>query len=65
MLRSHIPRQNQVTALFKDAFVTFPLPCSGTLAELAAQLAALGERHDGLPVYIDVKFGAAEPPLRN
>jgi len=48
---------NEVTALFRDRFVTFPLPRHATLAELAAQLAALGERHEGQPVYIDIRMG--------
>lgn len=57
MLFPRKKHRNEVTALFRDTFVTFPLPRHGTLAELAAQLAALGERHVGQPVYIDVKFG--------
>jgi len=39
MLLADKLHRNEVTALFRDRFVTFPLPRHATLAELAAQLA--------------------------
>ncbi|HLJ65421.1 MAG TPA: hypothetical protein VKT70_15010 [Stellaceae bacterium] len=55
MYRSKSEAPNQVRALFKQASLSFDLPKETTLEELATELALLGRRFGGLPIYVDVK----------
>ena len=51
-------RPSRVTAVFENAALAFNLPREATLAELAEELAALGERYGGPPLYVDVRLAA-------
>ena len=55
MPRSADAAAREITVVFKDRFLTFPLPPNATLEDLAMQLAGIGKRIAGLPVYIDVR----------
>ena len=55
MIRSEVPT-NEVTVLYKGAALMFALPRDATLAELAARLAGIEERHFGEPLTIAVKL---------
>ena len=48
-------RPNQVTAIFEHAKIAFDIARGVTLAQLAEQLATLGEIHGSLPLSIDVQ----------
>jgi hypothetical protein len=48
-------RPNRVTAKFEHARIAFDIARGVTLAQLAEQLAALGEIHGSLPLSIDVQ----------
>ena len=48
-------RPNRVTAIFEHAKIAFDIARGVTLAQLAEQLAALGEIHGSLPLSIDVQ----------
>ena len=48
-------RPNRVTAIFEHARIAFDIARGVTLAQLAEQLATLGEIHGGLPLSIDVQ----------
>jgi hypothetical protein len=48
-------RPNRVTAKFEHARIAFDIAHGMTLAQLAEQLAALGEIHGSLPLSIDVQ----------
>jgi hypothetical protein len=48
-------RPNRVTAIFKHAKIAFDIARGVTLAQLAEQLATLGEIHGSLPLSIDVQ----------
>jgi len=48
-------RPNRVTAEFEHARIAFDIARGVTLAQLAEQLAALGEIHGSLPLSIDVQ----------
>jgi hypothetical protein len=52
---NHQPAQrpNRVTAIFEHARIAFDMARGVTLAQLAEQLATLGEIHGGLPLSID------------
>jgi hypothetical protein len=54
---NHQPAQrpNRVTAIFAHARIAFDMARGVTLAQLAEQLATLGEIHGGLPLSIDVQ----------
>ena len=54
---NHQPAQrpNRVTAMFEHARIAFDMARGVTLAQLAGQLATLGEIHGGLPLSIDVQ----------
>ena len=54
---NHQPAQrpNRVTAKFEHARIAFDMARGVTLAQLAEQLATLGEIHGGLPLSIDVQ----------
>ncbi len=68
----HRSRESRVTAVFEDRALSFILAKGATLEELSDRLASLGQRHDGRPVAITVKFGTSsrkerksvEPTLR-
>lgn len=47
---------NLVRAVFKEAALSFNLPREATLEELAEELASLGQRYGGLPLYVDVRL---------
>jgi hypothetical protein len=51
--RAHRP--NRVTAIFEHAKIAFDIARGVTLAQLAEQLATLGEIHGSLPLSIDVQ----------
>ena len=48
--------QSRVTAVFEDRALSFILAKGATLEELSDRLADLGQRQDGRPVAITVKF---------
>ena len=48
-------RRSRVTAIFEHARIAFDMARGVTLAQLAEQLATLGEIHGGLPLSIDVQ----------
>ena len=48
-------RPNRVTAMFEHARIAFDIARGVTLAQLAEQLATLGEIHGSLPLSIDVQ----------
>jgi hypothetical protein len=48
--------QSCVTAVFEDRALSFILAKGATLEELSDRLADLGQRQDGRPVAITVKF---------
>jgi len=50
-----VQRPNRVTAIFEHARIAFDMARGVTLAQLAEQLATLGEIHGGLPLSIDVQ----------
>jgi len=52
-------RQSRVTAVFEDSALSFILAKGTTLEELSDRLANLGQRYDGRPVAITVKFGSS------
>jgi hypothetical protein len=58
MGRSGVSTQNggTVTALYSDSALSFPLTAEATLEEVAERLAALGEGHGGMPLYVGVTF---------
>lgn len=45
-----------VRAVFKEASLSFNLPRQATLEELAEELAVLGRRYGGMPLYVDVRL---------
>jgi hypothetical protein len=45
-----------VRAIFKEAALSFNLPRSATLEQLAQELASLGRRYGGTPLYVDVRL---------
>lgn len=47
---------NRVTAVFREAALSFNLPARATLEELAEELGTLGERYGGAPLYVDVRL---------
>ena len=49
-------RLNRVTAVFEDRALSFILAKGATLEELSDRLADLGQRQDGRPIAITVKF---------
>ena len=49
---------SRVTAVFETAALAFNLPRDATLAQLAEELAELGELCGGKPLYVDVRFAA-------
>jgi hypothetical protein len=51
-------RPNRVTAIFKNAALTFDVARETTLAQLAEKLCMLGEMHGGSPLLIDVRVTA-------
>jgi hypothetical protein len=61
MHKIHEPRlrQSRVTAVFEDRALSFILAKGATLEELSDRLADLGQRHNGRPVAITVKFGSS------
>jgi hypothetical protein len=56
-------RQNRVTAVFEDRALSFILAKGATLEELSDRLADLGQRHNGRPVAVTVKFGSSSRKL--
>lgn len=56
MNRSEHQSPNLVRAVFKEAALSFNLPPDTTLEELAEELASLGQRYGGLPLYVDVRL---------
>ena len=48
--------QSRVTAVFEDRALSFILAKGATLEELSDRLADLGQRQDGRPIAITVKF---------
>jgi hypothetical protein len=57
--REHRLRQSRVTAVFEDRALSFILAKGATLGELSDRLADLGQRHNGTPVAVTVKFGSS------
>lgn len=51
--------QSRVTAVFEDRALSFILAKGATLEELADRLADLGQRQDGRPIAITVKFDSS------
>ena len=49
-------RPSHATVTFGDGVQSFPLSQGMTLAELAGCIDALGSRHQGVPISIDVAF---------
>ena len=67
--REHRLRQSRVTAVFEDRALSFIVAKGATLGELSDRVADLGQRQDGIPIAITVKFGAssrnaASKPIR-
>ena len=50
-----VQRRNRVIAIFEHASIAFDMARGVTLAQLAEQVATLGEIHGGLPLSIDVQ----------
>ena len=61
MMRCRTERLNRVTAVYRDAELSFDMARGATLAQLAERVCMLGEGHDGLPVTVNVRatIGAA------
>jgi hypothetical protein len=57
--REHPLRPSRVTAVFEDRALSFILVKGATLEELSDRLADLGQRHNGRPVAVTVKFGSS------
>ncbi len=57
--RKHRLEQSHVTAVFEDRALSFILAEGATLEELSDRLADFGQRQDGRPLAITVKFGTA------
>ena len=57
-------RRNRVTAIFEHARIAFDMARGVTLAQLAEQVATLGEIHGGLPLSIDVQVPVDRSALR-
>jgi hypothetical protein len=49
---------SRVTVVFETAALAFNLPRGATLAQLAEELAELGELCGGSPLYVDVHLAA-------
>ncbi len=56
MRNSKRQEPSRVTAIFEDAALAFNLRRDATLADLAQELGALGERYGGLPLYVDIRL---------
>lgn len=57
--REHPSRPSRVTAVFDDRALSFILAKGATLEELSDRLADLGQRHNGRPVAVTVKFDSS------
>jgi len=57
-LRTECPTQNQVVAVFEPNALSFDLPRSATLEDLAGRLAHLSERHGGALTSVSVRVSA-------
>jgi hypothetical protein len=55
---------NQVTALYVDSALSFKLSKTATFADLADRLDSLGDRHNGTPTAVYLKFSASFEPVR-
>lgn len=51
-----------VRAVFKDAAFSFNLRRQATLGDLAEELAYVGRRHGGAPLYVDVVVRGRSSP---
>jgi hypothetical protein len=51
-------RPNQITVLFDDRTLSFPMPAAATLADLAGRLAAEGGLHRQM-LSVTIKLGGA------
>jgi hypothetical protein len=60
-LRTERPTQNQVIAVFEPNVLSFELPRSATLEDLAGRLAQFGERHGEGLTSVSVRVGS---PIR-
>lgn len=56
IIRQHPLGQSRVTAVYEDRALSFILAKGATLEELSDRLAELGQRRNGSPVAITVKF---------
>ena len=54
---------NRVTALYADSVLSFNLSKTATFADLADRLDRLGDRHDGTPTAIYMKFSMSFEPV--
>ena len=57
-LRTERPTQNQVMAVFVPNALSFDLPRSATLGDLAGRLAHLSERHSGALTSVSVRVSS-------
>lgn len=57
-LRTERPMQNQVIAVFEPNVLSFELPRSATLEDLAGRLAHLSERHGRTLTSVSVRASA-------
>jgi hypothetical protein len=53
------PRPHRVTAVFRDAQLSFDISRRAGLAQLVKQPSVLGETHGGLPLSVDVRIAVA------
>jgi hypothetical protein len=54
-----LSRPHRVTAVFRDAALSFEMGGGATLAQLAEQLGKLGEVHGGLPLSVAIRVPVA------
>ena len=61
---SELATQNQVLAVFEPNAISFDVPRSTTLADLAGHLADIGDRYDGALSSVTVRLTSRSAPSR-
>jgi len=62
--RTELATQNQVLAVFEPNAISFDVPMSTTLEDLAGRLADMGDRHDGALNSVTVRLNSRPVPSR-
>jgi hypothetical protein len=57
-------KAHRVTAVFRDAKLSFDLARDATLAKLAEHLCSLGKAYGGLPLAVDVRVATGSTGRR-